>query len=479
VPIDTTDPQSPGWWLRRLATKLLDSSRQDRLQKLDSWYTGDPPLPMGAQNAREAYQMFQRLARSNFAELIVEAVRERMRPVGIRTSADGDETGDEEAWRIWQRAGLGIESAEVHRTSLALGDGYVIVGDVDPVSKVPVITAEDPRQVVTEHDPAQQRRILAALKMFEDDTTGRMAAYLYLPGRVFVARTEQKLGVIGGPRPTPTFNAGNYDWDDNHGGPDGQAIPSGLLPVFRFRNSRGVSEFEPHIDLLGRINHMVLQRMMIATLQAFRQRAIKGLPLKDTDGNDIDYTGVFSADPGALWQLPETAEMWESGQVDLAGILNSVRADVQYLAAVTRTPLHMLDPGAENQSAEGAALAREGLVFKAEDRIARAGEGWSGVMSAAFRWMGDDSRADLDKLQIMWASPQRYSLTERYSAAAQAKGIVPTETIWTEVLGYSPDQVARMESQRADEALLAPELAATSPAATVPATGRTPAPSAG
>lgn len=474
MPIDITDPQSPGWWLRRLATKLLDPARQERLELLDSWYTGEPPLPAGAANAREAYRAFQRLARSNFAELIVEAPRERMRPVGIRTSADGDETGDAEAWRIWQRAGLEVESAEVHSTSLALGDAYVIIGGVDADSKVPVITAEDPRQVVSEHDPVQQRRILAALKMFEDEITRQQVAYVYLPGRVYVARSQPRgpASTASGSVPLlATFNPANFDWDDDRGGEDGQEIPAGLMPVVRFRNRRGVSEFEPHVDLLGRINHMVLQRMMIATLQAFRQRAVKGLPLRDEQGALIDYSAVFSADPGALWQLPETAEMWESGQVDLAGILNSVRADVQYLAAVTRTPLHMLDPGAENQSAEGAALAREGLVFKTEDRIARATEGWSQVMAAAFRWMEDDARADLNQLRMMWASPQRYSLNERYSAAAQGKGIVPTETIWTEVLGMSPDQVARAQAQRADEALLEPALTAPAPPPAVPVAG--------
>jgi hypothetical protein len=459
VPIDTSVPYSPGWWMHRLVTKLTDPARQTRLELLDSWYTGEPPLPVGAENAREAYRAFQRLARSNFAELVVEAVRERMRPVGIRTSADGDETGDAEAWRIWQRAGLDVESAEVHRTALALGDSYVIIGDVDPDSKVPVITAEDPRQVITEHDPVQQRRIRAALKMFDDDLTGQQVVYVYLPGRVFVARSRPRSPAPPGSTPVvPRFNAANFDWDADLGGEDGQEIPAGLMPVVRFRNRRGVGEFEPHIDLLGRINHMVLQRMMIATLQAFRQRAVKGLPLRDEAGDIIDYNGIFSADPGALWQLPEGAEMWESGQVDLAGILNSVRADVQNLAAVTRTPLHMLDPGAENQSAEGAALAREGLVFKVEDQLVRASGGWSLVLAAAFAWMGDGVRADLNKLHMMWASPQRYSLAEQYSAASQARGIVPTETIWSEVLGFGPDQVARAQSQRADEALLAPAL---------------------
>jgi hypothetical protein len=57
------------------------------------------------------------------------------------------------------------------------------------------------------------------------------------------------------------------------------------------------------------------------------------------------------------------------GQVDLGPVRQAIRDDVQDLAAVTRTPLFYLTPDAANGSAEGASLAREGLVFKTEDRI--------------------------------------------------------------------------------------------------------------
>jgi hypothetical protein len=82
-------------------------------------------------------------------------------------------------------------------------------------------------------------------------------------------------------------------------------------------NRNGVGEFEPHLDVLDRINHMILQRMVIATMQAFRQRAIKGdtedMPDKDPEtGEEIDYDDIFAADPGALWRLPKVRDMWES-----------------------------------------------------------------------------------------------------------------------------------------------------------------------
>ena len=36
------------------------------------------------------------------------------------------------------------------------------------------------------------------------------------------------------------------------------------------------NEFEDHFSIIDRINHMTLQRTVIATMQAFRQRGVKG-----------------------------------------------------------------------------------------------------------------------------------------------------------------------------------------------------------
>lgn len=457
MPIDTRIPQSPGWWLERLARRLADPTRQRRLNTLDSWVRGEPPLPVGAEAAREVFRSFQREARTNFAELIVEATRERMVPIGIRTSADGDETGDAEAWRIWTRAGMKVKSAEVHRALFTFGESYVIVGPVSPFTGVPTITNEDPRQVITEHDPADDRRVLAALKLFHDDVAGQDLAYLYLPGVLLVATRQTGgdfSGLTGTTFGTPVnsliqFNSDAFDWDQSLSG----VLPAGLMPVHRLRNQDGTGEFEPHLDLLRRINTQILQRMSISVVQAFRQRAVKGLPERDGAGVVIDYTDMFAADPGALWQVPDGVDFWESAQGDLTPILSAVKDDVQSLAAVTRTPMHMLMPAGQNQSAEGASLQREGLVFKIEDRIERVTEGWSAVLATAFLWMGDKARADLDQLSLVWRPPERLSLAERADANSKLVD-VPWRTRMVEVMGFPPDQVDRMESERAGDQLL-------------------------
>lgn len=470
MPIDVKTPGSRGFWVDRLAKELYRPARVDRLKLLDDWYNCRPPLPFVSTTAQDAVRSFHMFTRSNLAALIPEATRERIRAMGIQTSSDDDSTGDAEAWRVYRRARMALAMAEVHRYMFRFGTAYGLVSPVDPVTGVPAVTAEDPREVVSEQDPMHPWRTIAGLKIFRDSVAGEDLAYLYQPGRVDVAfrRTANNL------KGTPVrFNAQTWDWDDERS----RDLPDGLMPLVRFANLDEMAEFEPHLDLLGRINYMVLQRMTIATLQAFKQRAVKGLPRLDSNNVPVDYSNIFTADPGAIWALPETAEMWESGAVDLSGILASVKADIQALAAVSRTPLSMFAPEGENQSAEGAASAKEGLIFKCEDRIDRVTPCWSAVLQACFLWMADAAedeaereaalkRADLNGIDIIWAPPARSSLAERGSALAQASaGGVPFRTRMIEFGGFSPERVTEMETERDEDLFFAARLAGVQAAA--------------
>lgn len=460
MPIDTST--DPGKTFLRLITKL--GARQSRYNELQSRYENTWGIPIAADaNVRDAYRRLMAFARTNFAELVVEAPRERMRPVGFRTGAQGDENGDTAAWQIWQANKLDAGSILVHRAGLTMGDAYCIVGPPLVDGGAPLITPEDPREVITQHDPMVKSLVTAALKVFCDDDAGVDRAYLYLPGELWRAtRPKAKNG-----SKTFRWNLRGFEWDLEDDEP-AETLP-GIVPVVRFANRQNLAgeptgEFEAHRSILDRINYTVLNRIEIATLQAFKQRAVKGLPLKDAAGNEIDYSDIFKSDPGAIWQLPQTAEMWESGAVDLGPIRLAVRDDIQDLAAVTRTPLFYLTPDASNGSAEGASLAREGLVFKTEDRLVEYGEPWEQTMSYAFAYAGDVERAAAVDMEIMWASPERFSLAERYDAASKASTAgVPWRTVMADVLGFSPQQITRMEIERAADELRAASLAPTNP----------------
>lgn len=415
---------------------------QAKYNILERYYDGDAPLPEGAEGQSRAYRRFQRKSRLNMAQLSVAAVRERMMIGGFRTGAEDDENGDAEARRLWKSNNLDVGSADLHTSLLKFGHAYAIVGYPDG-SEYPVVTVEDPREVYARTSPTDPRTVLEAVKIFSEN--GQHFAYFYYADviEVFVKPNEQNI----------------YDpegWEIVEGGV--MANPLGEVPVVKFTNADEKGEYEPFTDIIDRINHMILQRMVIATTQAFRQRVLKGdFPTHDSDGNEIDYSGIFESSAGSLWMIPEGADVDELGQADINGILQAVRADIQDFAAVTRTPMHYLTPEGANGSAEGAALAREGLVFKTEDRIARVTPGWSKVMSLMFRWLGDEVRATLLDLEPLWKPAERYSLAERADANSKFQDI-PFRSRMAIIGQFSPAEIAEMEIERAGEAILAQSL---------------------
>lgn len=497
--IDTTTPGSPGWHMQQMWRQL--AAEQPRLNRLDAYRRGMPPLVMGvgSERLRSAYFRFQGMARSNFADLIVSAMTNRMSVRSIRTAAANDDNGDQAAWRIWTANGLDVWQTDLYRTFGTFGVAYAAAGAPTEPDGEPVITVEDPRQMITVQDPLRPWKATAAFKLYHDPQRQMDYAILWLPGEKWVAQRSRKARVSSGTSPggQPTgpasipvsFSPSAFDlipvgqiggdggmiwaaeqpfgvldpasFDDDYDGITSETYDLDDVPVVRYGNRDGVGEFELHTDLLDRIAHITLQQMVIATLQAFKQRAIKtsteagddgGLPDEDGDGNPIDYDQIFEADPGALWRLPIGAEIWESGQVDLSGILSASKDWVLHLAACTQTPFPMFSPDSANQSANGASLYREGLTFKVEDRCRIAGAGHAQLFAIAFKLKGDTERADPADIIIDWAPADRYSILEM--AQADSLSSLPLAQKAARIYGMSPAEVKITLAQASQQAFM-------------------------
>jgi hypothetical protein len=462
---DSDRPYSPGWYFKQLMNELSDRKRQLRLEHLNNYMIGEAPLPRGAERAREAYEAFMRLARSNFARLVVSALAQRMRLTGFRSATENDETGDPELGSLWVRAGMDVIAADVHKGTLGLSEYYAIVGDVDADTDAAVVTSEDPRWIVGMPDPDNARRLIAALKIKFDPADNVDRIYLYLAGKVFAPGANAQIWVAERPAmgrlgPMMGFDEREWTWAPIRSG----ALRHDRCPVVRFDNADNMGEFEAHTDVLDRINHQILQRMTIAVMQAFRQRAVKGLPSVYPNGHpqagkEIDYGDVFVSDPAAVWHLPPGAEMWESQSIDIQPLLIAVRDDVTHLAVVTETPLYYLMPAGENQSAEGAIAQRENLVFKANDRISRVTPKWLDVVALMLLQAGATDRKALARLDAIWASTEMLSLSERADAAAKAANDIPRRSRLQHIWGFAPAEVDRMMTEWADEMVLQQALA--------------------
>lgn len=480
-------PDSPAWWLNHLALKFdardttfdltVDNltrvpvgpirTRRQRFNLLWSYYVGRPPMPQVAEDYTDTFQDVLRKGRATYAPMCIKSMLDRMQLNGVRTGVGGSgPTGDDVAKRIMQYSAFAAAFKDLLSYLFAMSEGYLMAVPAMPgaVDRTPLITAEDPRFCVGEPDPHNPNQLRAALKVGYDPVLQREIAWLFLRGRRYQASRKSAEYFNRG------FSATGFDWDEDAGGADGVAMPEldgiGQVPVIRFVNDRGMGEYEPHIDLLDRINDTILQRIVLTWYQSFRQRAVIGDIEGDEDDQDspieeIDWNDVFRADPGALWRVPDGTKFWESSQADLTPVITAIRDDVKEFAAVTSTPLHLITPDAAQGSAEGAALMREGLVFKVKDRRARIEPGLIEIFRIAFAFAGEPQRGK--DIEMLWGAIESYSLGEKTNAVAQTRGILSRQRQLTDIMEMDPDEVAANEQEILQDQILYGQLSTPPP----------------
>ncbi|GAA3510017.1 phage portal protein [Aeromicrobium panaciterrae] len=479
-------PYSDEWWFKQLYTVMHHSERRlnDKKMSRVEWfdllwrhYTGDAPLPdFAPTEKKKAAREVMRMGRANIARLSVTSLLDRIRLKGVHiisndsadvSGDDGDDgDGSDAARRLMKANARALQ--DTFRYAAVMSEGILWISN--PTGDKAVATAEDPRQCVTINDPLDPDKVVAAMKIYADDLTKYVYAHVALPAdengeqveRVRVARRKGRSAGLGN-----SWSAGPWEWVDTLSDEEQKREPKGAnLPVsgrgvfvhrFQFTDDMGL--FEPNLDLLNRINNMIVDRLWISKFQTFRQRALQDAtepgsevdPLPDTDeetGEKIDYDDLFESDPDAMWKLPQGVKIWESQTTDLQPALLSVRDDIKEFAAVTRTPLTLFVPDAVGGSAEGAALARESQVFHADAIIER----WNQIVSdvAANLLVADGQALDPEaELEPIWLPTERYSLLQRSQAALAAKNTgIPQEGIWADFWQLDPATIARYKRMR-------------------------------
>lgn len=446
--INPTTPGTPDWWLIRLG-KRLDTNAK-KYQMLERYYTGDHPLPEGDRRARELFRKLQKKARTNYCQLIVDAPRERLKVVGFRAGGQGSDDTDRAAWQVWQANKMDANSGLVHTAALKFGVAYVIVGPNKNDPATPIITVEDPCEVIHDSDPVNWRKTRAAIKTWYDDVQQAVFAVVYLPDSIHYYRSARKI--------TDPSRLGQEKWSAGWWitDPDSPAVtnPLGEVPVIPFINrpdlkGNGAGEFEGVIDIQDRINNGILDRLVISKMQAYRQRWAKGVTLTDENGNP---TQPFVPGVDLLWAVEDDkAEFGDFSEANITPLLAATRDDVQDMASISKTPPHYLLTGIVNASGQALDAAETGLVSKVLDDQVEFGESWEEVNRLAGKYAGREVPMDAE---VIWKDPQYRTLAELASASVQEQAAgVPWRTRMRR-LGYSPVEIDRMQAERVADALL-------------------------
>lgn len=432
----TETPGTDEWWTKRLSEKL--AARAPRVAELRRWLDGDPELPF-PDNQKPGFERLQRIARVNVAELIVEARLHRMQVLGAKTRLDDSANGDDMVAQLFEEQDLERKFHEILRYALGMEAGYGIVTGAGQ------IRVSGPLNTIVETDAAG--KTVAALSIYRDHAQNRDVMILARPGYVRHA-WKQGATMLPGAK-WWTFNPGT--WELGEAVPTGQEEPT----VYEFTPVDGMSIIAKHLPTMERINHGILQRLILIAMQAFRQRALKNAPVEDEDGQQINYEGMFETAPDSLWLLPEDTEVWESGQADFGPVLNAVKDDLRFLAVESKTPLFMISPDDANGSAEGAATQREVLVFDVEAQMSAMKGQFKRLLAAALRARGETERADPQGLKLMVANPRRSSIAERAQAANVANSAgIPFRTVMEHFAELPPEVVEEALELRSEDMFL-------------------------
>lgn len=435
--------------------------RNQYLDTLWSYKVGDPPLPQIQPEYADAFRDVLRKARSNYAPMCIGAMLDRLELQAVSTLADSDADGDDLAADIMDETGFGAVSKDLFGYALSMGEGYGMVVPGSPGGATlsngalaPSIHAIDPRRCIGIPDLNNPVRLRAALVHQYDPVTGQNTAFLFLPGEKW----------------TLDWDAGLQKWSDAVMEPVEGLDALGGIPIVRLDNLDGLGEYEPHIDLLDRINDTTLQRIIGFWYQALRQRAMFGDEDQgdedEPDSEPVDWANLLNAGPGALWRFPSDFKLQELQQADFGPFINAKRDDVKEFAAVTSTPLHLITPDAANGSAEGAGLMRESLTSKVRDRRTRWAPSMKLLWRIAFAMAGAEDRGR--GMRLHWGPIEFRTLAEKASASAQASGTLSLEDRCDQIWEMSPDDTARnIQRLTADRMLnldVAPNLAPKNPA---------------
>ncbi len=477
------DPGGSLTWLKRLERRL--SVRNLRLQTFDAYYQGHHKLQFATPKFRTTFGgLFNEFA-DNWCPLVVDAVTERLNPQGIRLGTDSDK-GDKDAWYMWQANNLDSEIRMGFTEAVLREESYLLVWNDPDNEDVPLMTVEDPGQMIVAFSSENRRKRAAAAKFFDDDD-GYPCATVYLPDGIYKYRSmsvdyratdqfQSQLQYLrdmpaggGSPNinlpiayggsgvPLAGFAAEQRTWVPREVDNEPWPLPNplGVVPVVPIRNkprllSDPVSEIANIIPIQDAANKLFTDLLLASEFAAFQQRWATGLelPLDPVTGQPV----APPVGPGTLLTgKNENAKFGSFPEMTGAVHLKAIEMCVEHIASQSRTPAHYLHTGVGHfPSGEAIKSAETGLVAKVRDRMMTFGESLEEATRLAFAVRGD-KRSKIVDSETIWRDPESRTESEHVDAVIKRIAIgVPLRQLQEDV-GYTESQIERFRQMRRDE----------------------------
>jgi Phage portal protein, SPP1 Gp6-like len=433
------DPTDPRWWLAALLERL--HVRSVVYRKRIDYYRGRHELLFLTEKYRQAFGRWLRRISDNWCAVVVDAAVERMAVEGFRFGTD---EADREAWRIWQSNALDASSDDLHTLLLACGDAATVVEAPLEGTNTPRITVENPLEVAV-YGTTRER--IAAIKRTRG-LDGYVYVTVWLPDLICHYRSTQAGSTAGH----------EFDEDTDAGGIDDN--PLGVVPVVPFRNVGAAlvdqvtdpspSDLDGIIPMQDTINKLVADLMIDSEFAAFKQKVFIGVEAP-TDSEGRPLTTTESAANRVITLTNADAKIAEFSAADPSGLIRAIEMRNQQLCAIARIPpYYLLGQSGTFPSGESLKAAETGIVRKVTRRNRVASESWEETIRLAFAYLGDE-RAGVDDAETIWANPETRSDASVADAAVKKATVGVPFAQNAEDMGYSPQQIERMQRTQQEE----------------------------
>jgi hypothetical protein len=408
----------------REACRLKLEAQQAWVGINTAYYNGEFPLTQLPGSNRDIFRRLLREARTNWCELVVNAVAERLYVIWFNFA---NSQSEDLAWLVWQDNHMDADSEMAQTDALVCGHTYVGVWPDESKSSGVRIDIEHPAQTTAMYAPGTRRDPVAVFKSFID-ASQVVTDVLITADRVQTWRGDQPNGSI----------------QDN---------TLGVVPYVELQPAPATlgpprSELHAARSIQDRINTTIYNRLVATDFGAFRQITATGVKIpRNADGSYAEPFNVGS--DRLLVSENEAARFGVIGESTLGGYLAAVQADVQHLAAITQTPPYYLLGQIINTSGDALKAAEAGLVSKVRRRAAHLGEGWEQVMRLALSYLGDTGAADV-QAEVVWRDFETRSEAQLVDALTKMATLgVPRDVLWSR-WGASPIEVADWKTRPED-----------------------------
>lgn len=410
---------------------------RDRLDGIDKWMRWHQEQVKVPRQSTSEMKYLAEISRTPWLGLVVTTVAQCMYVDNYLSQIEAEPQSG--PWWTWMQNGFHQRQIAVHRAALGYGYAFVKVlpGEDFMGNPMSVMRGVSPRKMWAAYaDPAADDWPMWAMHV-ETQPGSKQSIRVYDEDYEY-------------------FLSSNLDGEKIEF-VEYREIGAGVPPIVRYTNQldldgRADGEVEPYIGAAKRINKTAYDRLLAQHYNSWKVRTVAGMSKPD-DEQEAERARLLLRQQDLLVAEDPDTKFGTLDETPLQGFIESWRADVEALAAVSQTPAHQLTGQLVNLSAEALAAARAALTQKVYERQQSFGKSHAQALRLAALLQDDEQHATDVLGRVTWQDMEIRSMSQAVDALGKAAQMleVPKVALWTRIPGVEKSDVDEWKRMAAED----------------------------